>query len=177
MKKMNIVNVVATADLKQSVDLQEVSKLQYITYNQKKYSGRVAYVKTPSMFGKVSIFLSGKLISVGTKSLKQAKEDLQKTADILLLNKLIQSSKIRVRLRNIVALLEEPYKIDLEKLSNQELVMYEPEQFPSAILKHTDPKVAYLIFASGKIIILGAKSLEILNQGAVIIQELTEKYA
>jgi transcription initiation factor TFIID TATA-box-binding protein len=36
-------------------------------------------------------------------------------------------------------------------------VMYEPEQFPGLIYRMTEPKVVLLLFASGKLVITGAK--------------------
>ena len=155
-----IVNVVATADLKQKVDLMETSKLPHTIHDQEIYGGRVAYLKTPEMHGKVTIFPSGKLISVGTKSPSQAQEDLEKTHETLSEHGLIKPTKITMNLRNLVALLNLQKTIDLETLANEQHVIYEPEQFPGAILKTPTPKATYLIFASGKIIIQGTRSLE-----------------
>ena len=75
--KPEIVNVVATADLQQQVSLTEISRLPHTIHDQEIYGGRVAYLKTPEMHGKVTIFPSGKLISVGTRSPQQAQEDIQ----------------------------------------------------------------------------------------------------
>ena len=38
--------------------------------------------------------------------------------------------------------------------------IYEPEQFPALILRNASPKVTYLVFSSGKIVIVGNKSIE-----------------
>ena len=177
MMKLEIVNLVATGDLKQQVDLLKLSKLRNVDFDKNIYGGKVAYLKTENMFGKVSIFSSGKLISVGSKSYGEAKADLENSVDILVKNGLIKPINIDVKLRNIVALLQEPYQIDLEILSNSEQVIYEPEQFPGAILKQNDPKVTYLIFASGKIIISGAKSIEDLHVAANNVREISKKYS
>jgi TATA-box binding protein (TBP) (component of TFIID and TFIIIB) len=72
MTRTTIVNVVATADLNQEVDLFELANLKEIVYDSEIYGGRVAYFKLSDMEGKVSIFSSGKMISVGTKSDKTA---------------------------------------------------------------------------------------------------------
>ena len=89
MPELEIVNVVATADMHQQVDLIQISQLDYTIYGPEKYGGRCAYLKTPEMHGKVSIFLSGKLISVGSKSPEQAQRDLKRTTEILVSNGLI----------------------------------------------------------------------------------------
>lgn len=103
MPELEIVNVVATADLKQRVNLIQVSQLDDITHDQEIYGGRVAYLKTPDMYGKVTIFPSGKLISVGAKSPEQAQQDLETTVETLATGGLINSIKVEAELRNIVA--------------------------------------------------------------------------
>jgi len=73
MAEATIVNVVATAALNQRLDLDELGKFREILHDPSIYGGRAAYFKSPNMKGKVSIFASGKMISVGTKNVKVMK--------------------------------------------------------------------------------------------------------
>jgi transcription initiation factor TFIID TATA-box-binding protein len=58
-------------------------------------------------------------------------------------------------------------KIDLETASDVlDNVMYEPEQFPGAIYRMREPKVVLLLFASGKLVITGAKKEEQVYEAA-----------
>ena len=68
MIETKIVNVVATATLNQQMDLVGLKQFREIIHDSDVYGGSVAYFQTSTMTGKVSIFNSGKLISVGTKS-------------------------------------------------------------------------------------------------------------
>jgi len=52
--------------------------------------------------------------------------------------------------------------------------IYEPEQFPGLILRNEKPKVTYLVFHSGKVVIAGSKSLQELEQAAEKLQELVD---
>jgi len=160
--KFEIVNIVATADLGQQVELTEIAKIRHTIHDPDIYGGRVAYLKTPTMHGKTTIFPSGKLISVGTKSREQAKHDLQETARTLSCAKLIQPVNTTANVRNIVALLTLPNPIPLEQLEEPNTV-YEPEQFPAAVVKSNEPKATYLLFSSGKIIMSGVKTEEEIN--------------
>jgi transcription initiation factor TFIID TATA-box-binding protein len=162
---IRIVNIVATAELGQSVNLTQVSKIEHTIFDREIYGGRVAYLKTPTMHGKTTIFTSGKLISVGTKSREQAQHDLQETVDTLTQANLIKSMSVTANVRNIVALLTLPNPIPIEQLEEPNTI-YEPEQFPAAILKVEKPKATYLIFNSGKIIISGIKTEEELQEAA-----------
>jgi transcription initiation factor TFIID TATA-box-binding protein len=154
---LRIVNIVATADLTQPVDLKEVAGIRHTIHDPEIYGGRVAYLKTPTMHGKTTIFPSGKLISVGTKTREQAQHDLQETVDTLSQANLIKPVSVTANVRNIVALLQLPNPIPLEQLEEPNSI-YEPEQFPAAILKVEKPKATYLIFNSGKIVILGVRT-------------------
>ena len=174
MPEIEIVNVVATADLEQQVDLKKISQHPNIFHSPNKYGGRVAYLKTPFMKGKVSIFFSGKLISVGTKSPEQAQQDLESTVSILVSEGSIKPKNIAVELRNIVAVQNIGTTVDLEEMALIVNGIYEPEQFPGLILRQDKGKVTYLVFNSGKIVIAGSKSLTELDKAALKIQEIIE---
>jgi TATA-box binding protein (TBP) (component of TFIID and TFIIIB) len=76
MTKITIVNVVATASLNQELDFDKIREAKEVFHDSDVYYGNAAYFKTEGMQGKVSFFLSGKMISVGTKSEKKAVEEL-----------------------------------------------------------------------------------------------------
>jgi len=67
-----IVNVVTTADLKQKVDIKKFPEFAWGIYDKHTYGGRCGYVRANKMQGKVTMFPSGKMISLGAKSTKQS---------------------------------------------------------------------------------------------------------
>ncbi|MBA7641956.1 hypothetical protein ES703_49642 [subsurface metagenome] len=174
MVELEVVNVVATTDMHQQVDLIEISQLDNIIYNQEKYGGRVTYLKTPETHGKVSIFFSGKLISVGTRSPEEAQQDLVKTVNILVSKGLIDPITIEAEMQNIVAVLRLENPLDLESLALVIGGIYEPEQFPGLILRHDEPKVTYLIFSSGKAVLAGSKNIQELGQAAENLKNIIQ---
>jgi TATA-box binding protein (TBP) (component of TFIID and TFIIIB) len=82
--KLRIVNVVATADLFQSVDLAKLAHARGFVYDTAIY--RCAYLKDQNMKATVSIFSSGRMISVGSKGYQAATRDLSYAARPRLLN-------------------------------------------------------------------------------------------
>ena len=169
----------ATSELGQPVDLSEVSQIRNTIFDQEIYGGRVAYLKKPGMYGKVTIFPSGKLISVGTHSIEEAETDLQETADTLHESGLIRKVKLKAKLRNLVAvLITKP--LSLEDFAFETRAIYEPEQFPAAILKIGAPERTFLIFNSGKIVLPGIISMDDLDQAVEqitsILEEVEKKY-
>ncbi|GEM_PF-997099 len=160
-KEIKISNVVCTADLNHKVDILSFNKHRFLSSNLKAY--KCGYVKDNIMFGKVVVFASGKLISVGSKSPDQAYHDLKRASQILKKYKFIKSFNIIPRIHNIVS------SISLEKTINLNILsvmlprsIYEPDQF-SGIVYRTYGSIVCLIFATGKVIITGAKTLEELN--------------
>ncbi len=56
-----------------------------------------------------------------------------------------------------------------------ENVEYEPEQFPGLVYRLNDPKVALLLFGSGKIVCAGAKEIEEVHIAVEkVIKELSQ---
>lgn len=152
-----IVNVVATANLDQKLDLDRLGKLSDVFYNPNVYGGRVAYFKSPNMEGRVSIFTSGKMISMGTKSEEKAYRELNYVRSYLLhKGYLVKPVAIRPETQNIVAIADFGSNVDLEKLTKRYKMIYEPDQFPGGIMRIVEPnRATILIFNSGKTVITG----------------------
>jgi len=164
--QFEIVNVVATATLDHSIDLRSLYELfpNEATYNPKKYGGRVLYFKSKKMKSKVSIFSSGKIISVGTTSEEDATNDLQHVREMLAEKGLIQHTSLEVKIQNIVATTNFDKSIDMEKVAEELHGVYEPEQFPGTIIRIQEPyRATVLLFTSGKAVIAGTKSLSQLH--------------
>ena len=64
------------------------------------------------------------------------------------------------KIQNIVGSCDVKFPISLEGLNNAHSMysQYEPELFPGLIYRMVSPKVVLLIFASGKIVLTGAKN-------------------
>lgn len=159
--EIKIQNVVTTADIKQKINIASFNKYEHLSSNLELY--RCGYIKDNVMVGKVTVFGNGKLISVGTKSVEQSKKELRKALKILQKYKLAKSVKIDSQVRNIVSRFDFGKKLPIETLVRTlPKSMYEPEQFSGLIYRLQGSCVA-LLFASGKGIIVGTKSIEEIN--------------
>ena len=160
-KELKIVNVVTTADLLQKIDIGSFNKYQFLHSNLDLY--RCGYVKDDVMIGRVTVFGNGKMISVGTKSPHQSSIELKKAVKIMKNHHLIKPKNIKPQVRNIVANTDFRKNINIERLARTiPKSLYEPEQFPGLIHRIQGSVVA-LIFASGKAVIVGAKSYDEVN--------------
>ena len=157
---INIENVVASATLKQRVDLNAVVKgYPGVEYRPEQFPGLVFRLKRPKTA--TLIFNSGKMVCTGAKSEKEARRAVMRVIKELKKSGIIIISKPDLKIQNIVASASLGGMIDLEK-STYSLgrTMYEPEQFPGLIYRMDDPKVVILLFASGKLVCTGAKREE-----------------
>lgn len=161
-KEIKIVNTVSTANLGQNVDIASFNKYKHLSTDLRLY--RCGYVKDDKMVGRVTIFGNGKMISVGTKSSEDSFQELENAKKILQKYKLIDSCRLDSQVRNIVATVDFARPLHIETLARTiPKSMYEPEQFPGLIHRIRDSIVS-LIFASGKVVIVGSKSFKDLNQ-------------
>ena len=159
--EVKIQNTVTTADLKQGIDIASFNEYEHLSSNLDLYA--CGYVKNNSMIGRVTVFKSGKLISVGTKSPKNSIKELKMALKILKEYGLAKSVKITPQVRNIVGSFDLKQKLFILTLARTlPKSLYEPEQFAGLIYRIQDSCVA-LLFASGKGVIVGAKSIEEVN--------------
>jgi transcription initiation factor TFIID TATA-box-binding protein len=163
--------VVATAELGQFVDLTKLVYVHGFLYDTAIYS--CAYLKDEGTNAKVSIFSTGRMISVGAKSFEAAKCDLDYATRRLVELGVISSTKLKVKLQNIVAIGEISKPVDMEKLSTELPIIYEPEQFPGAIYYAKELEGAsILVFASGKVVIAGLRDEQLLEAARAILAKL-----
>ena len=82
----------------------------------------------------------------------------------------------KVNVQNTVISANLDLKLDLDMLANKlKGAEYEPEQFPGLVYRLTEPKVAMLIFSTGKVNCTGAKSVEDAKLAIqILIQDLQE---
>ena len=175
MNKIEIQNVVATASLGTTMNLLEILKaFKTSEYNPKRFPGLVFRLKRPKTA--TLIFSTGKLVCTGAKSSKLARRAVKKVVKELRGEGFKVADKPKVTVQNIVASADLSSKIDLEGvLDCLDHVMYEPSEFPGVIYRMKDPKVVILIFASGKLVITGAKTEEQVNLAADKVRaELTD---
>ncbi|MBA7502648.1 hypothetical protein ES706_01241 [subsurface metagenome] len=82
--------------------------------------------------------------------------------------------KAKIRIENVVvSVTYEGTEFDLEKLARTvDGVDHDPELFPGAVYKLEEPRASFLIFSSGKMNCVGAKSL---GDAKLAIKRLTRK--
>ena len=81
-----------------------------------------------------------------------------------------------IKIENVVASTDIKKTISLDKLLTVlESSEYEPEQFPGLVYRLAEPKVAFLLFASGRAVCAGANTLDAVKEAVKRLKKkLTE---
>jgi transcription initiation factor TFIID TATA-box-binding protein len=155
-----IQNVVASASLDQSLDLNDIVKgNRDVEYHPEIFPGLLYRLKKPKT--SILIFRTGKMVCTGAKSSKNAIKAINKVVKELKKSGIVIPGKAEIKIVNMVASGDLNRTVDLEQTAfSLERTMYEPEQFPGLIYRMDKPKVVLLIFASGKIVCTGATKEE-----------------
>jgi transcription initiation factor TFIID TATA-box-binding protein len=105
------------------------------------------------------IFQSGKICVTGAKSVHNSTLAAQRFAYIIEKVGFKPQPAIDFKVQNVVGTLDVGFPIRLEGLvyAHSTFASYEPELFPGLIYRLVSPRVVFLIFVSGKIVITGAK--------------------
>ena len=169
---INIVNVVASATLNQRIDLNSIVRIfPGVEYRPEQFPGLVYRLKKPKTA--TLIFNSGKMVCTGATSERLARKAIMKVVDELKKGGIVILAKPEIQIQNIVS---SGGRIDLEKVTySLKRTMYEPEQFPGLIYRMDDPKVVILIFATGKLVITGAKKEAEVPRATAKLQETLEE--
>jgi len=154
---VSIENVVASADVGQKMDLNEITRtFPGVEYHPDNFPGLVFRIKTPKTA--TLIFTSGKMVCTGSKSSDLARKAVKTVVQNLRKGGIPVKKDATVTIQNIVASINLGGRIHLEQAARTlPRSMYEPEQFPGLIHRMLDPKTVILIFSSGKLVCTGAK--------------------
>jgi len=172
--QVEIQNVVATANLNQHLDLDAILKVTPgAKYLPQSFPGLVYKLKKPKTT--TLLFASGKMVCTGAKSTRSAKAAIAQVIERLKNQGIIIISNPDTQIENIVARADLRGTIDLEIVAERLCkTMYEPEQFSGLIYNMNEPKAVLLVFASGKIVCLGAKTVTDVNLAVEKLRETLE---
>ena len=169
--EIKVENIVATAPLGIKIPLETlVEHLEGTEYEPEQFPGLVYRIKDPK--AATLIFSSGKIVCTGARNVKDVNIVIKKVVKILREKKIGNPKKYKVEVQNIVASSKLDGRLNLDKISFElEDSEYEPAQFPGLVYRMKDPKVAFLLFSSGKIICTGARNVEDIEYAVNILSK------
>lgn len=158
--KIKVQNCVSTFSLGlKNLDLRKISQeLRFCDFNPPKFAAMTIRIRNPRTTALT--FGSGNIVCTGSKNIDESLLACRKYTR-LLQNHGIRASFKDFRIQNIVASVGVPFPLKLDELAAEHgpYVSYEASLFPGAVLRVENPKVVFLLFRSGKIVITGARDI------------------
>ena len=186
---LRIVNVVSMVDLGCQLNLSDIAKsCKNSEYNPVRLNAVIMRIKEPKSVA--LIFNSGKMVCAGAKNEEDSKTAAKKFAKTVkkLVNQVIFKN---FRIINMVATCDFKFRIHLTKLNSEisyklrktlnskeleKKISYEPQIFPGLIYHMDKPKLAVLVFSSGKVNFVGIKERDDAFEALKNIQPFIQKY-
>ena len=172
MTDIIIENIVTSAILKQPADIDQIaSKFPEAVYIPEEFPGIVFHFLDPKI--DVLLFPDGKIVCTGAKKYEEAEKKVKEVIRKLReQNFPIEEGSIEII--NIVASYDLETVLPIDKITQgfaTEDIIYNPNSFPGAIYHYND-HIVLLLFPKGRIICIGAKTIEELLS---VIKEFKEK--
>jgi transcription initiation factor TFIID TATA-box-binding protein len=154
-----LVNVVSTFSLGvKDLDLQKLAQQnRFFEFNPQTFAASTLRTTNPRTTALA--FASGNMVCTGARNELESRLAARKYCRIL------QNAKIAVmfknfKIQNIVASAAVGFTIKLQEIANDfgPYTTYDADLFPGLIFRCIEPKLVFLIFRSGKIVITGAKN-------------------
>jgi transcription initiation factor TFIID TATA-box-binding protein len=113
------------------------------------------------------IFASGRVVVTGNKSAHNCALAVKKFSFIVSKLGFTPATHIDFKIQNVVGTVDVGFPVRLEGVvyAHPTFSSYEPELFPGLIYRLAQPRVVFLIFVSGKVVITGAKTEEQMVEG------------
>jgi transcription initiation factor TFIID TATA-box-binding protein len=155
---IRIQNIASTANIGVRLDLKQIAlRARNTEFNPRRFGAVIMRLREPK--ATALIFSSGKLCITGVKSTHNATLACKKFAYIIERVGFQPKDFLDFKVQNVVGTADCGFPIRLEGLvyAHSAFASYEPELFPGLIYRLVSPRVVFLIFVSGKIVITGAK--------------------
>ena len=151
-------NLVASLNFHVTFDLPEVSRILGAEYDPSTFPGGIYRKREGYTF---LLFKNGKAVLAGVKSqdglmlaIEKFKEEAKEKLNITI-------KDVDVEIQNLVLSLDLHVEINLESFVHEIYdSYYSPELFPGLTFKIYDPSATFLVFSSGKCVLVGLKRLE-----------------
>lgn len=172
--EVKIQNIVAFTDLGTKISLEKVlQKLENTEYQPEQFPGLIYRMQSPR--ASALVFSQGKIVCTGTKSMDALKEAMEQIVKNLSSVGFRLPQKYTTTVENIVASSAIDADLNLDEIAFQlENSEYEPEQFPGLVYRISQPRVAFLLFKSGRIIITGGRTIAEIHEALGIFKKNLE---
>ncbi len=171
---LKIQNIVSAGSIAESIDLEFIGNtIPDCTFAKRKFPGAVFHMQNPK--SAALIFSSGRVVLTGHHKFEEIPVALQNLVQIFKEAGIPCNDNPELKVTNIVCTYDLGFPLNLVRITmalmDTDQVEYEPEAFPGLVCRIADPKIVFLLFSSGKIVITGGKIIEDVKTGLNILME------
>jgi len=171
---LKIENIVGSGAMADAIDLEAISNtIEHCELNISKFPGAVYRMPNPK--SAALIFSSGKIVLTGIHNPHDLVIGIHNIRNTLKAAGVDTYEVPQVEVTNIVCSYSLGTRLNLVKIMmtfiDYGIVEYEPEVFPGLVFRIPDPKIVFLLFTSGKVIITGGRTMEDIQKGLEIFKE------
>jgi transcription initiation factor TFIID TATA-box-binding protein len=169
--RARIVNVVASFSFPHRIDVHQLAEALGAELVSMSRRGFLVAARVRMGNAYLLVYHTGRVVCAGATSEREVRVAARKLVEVLRSKGfLVQENGLDVKVLNVVASIELGYSVDVESLAERlERCIYEPEIFPALIISG---RWTYLVFANGKVNVLGMKSESELDQAVSHLMEL-----
>jgi transcription initiation factor TFIID TATA-box-binding protein len=175
MDNIKIENIIATCNIAKELDLTQLSEMiQGSQYDPNEFPGLVIKYSEPRKIAAL-LFSDGKVVCTGAINEDEIKEIIEKIKKEINLETTTQKDNLELSIQNIVASLKLNKNLvlaDVLKILPSENIEYNPDEFPGIVYRLNEKSIVVLIFNSGKLVCVGAKTLEEITKAFDSIKEM-----
>ena len=162
MIEVKVENIVASTSFADKLDLDVIAQsFEETEYEPEQFPGLVYRLSNPKTA--TLLFRSGKANCTGAKTIEDVRTTIKIIAEKLEKIGVKIHKNPEIVIQNMVATADLHGELNLSEVAislGLENVEYEPEQFPGLVYRIKEPRVAMLLFVSGKIVCAGARKIE-----------------
>ena len=161
--RARIVNVVASFSFPHTIDIHQLAEALGAELVNMSRRGFLVAARVKMGSACLLVYHTGRVVCAGATSEREARAAARKLVEALRSKGfLVEENGLDVKVLNVVASIELGHPVDIEALAERlERCIYEPDIFPGLILSD---RWTYLVFANGKVNVLGMKSESELGQ-------------
>lgn len=178
---VEIANIVGSGDLGVELDVEALEadlSTPYSEYDPSNYHG--LYVRLEEDGPLITVYQSGKYIIVGCSSMDSLHETNEEFLVMLAdLGVVEEDKQTGFTVENVVctAMLDKLASLNSLAIGlGLEVTEYEPEQFPGLVYRPEEIGAVLLVFANGKLVITGAKDVEVAEVAYNHLQEKVQEF-
>lgn len=151
-------NLVASLNFFVNFKLPEVARILGADYDPSNFPGAIYRKREGYTF---LLFRNGKSVLAGVKSFDQMHDAIDKFKAEAKEKLNISITKVDIEIQNLVLSLDLHVEINLEHFVHEVYdSYYSPELFPGLTFKIYDPPATFLVFSSGKCVLVGLKKVD-----------------